>query len=177
MRRRRPTPHLAVNVPSASNFPQSNGLLFWLFPELLIKQICNELKPTRKSPAMQRYLCLAIACIVVFNLFFIGAKPVAVGLFLPPWDKVAHFVVFSGITVLLWFGLDERLQFSIVPIVIAIGALDEIHQTTLPGRQGDGLDFGADAAAALCTAGILYFIEHRRRKNGRPENNDAAPTL
>lgn len=122
----------------------------------------QELRALYQSSRVRRYFCLLIAGIVVFNLFFIGSKPVAVGLFLAPWDKVAHYAVFSCITALLWYGFNGRRPALIVLLVIAIGALDEIHQTTLPGRQADILDFATDITAALCAGCLLYWMERRR---------------
>jgi VanZ family protein len=126
------------------------------------------LQPLRnfwQSSIVQQRICLLIACIVVFNLFYLGTKPIAVDLFLPPWDKVAHYVVFSCITALLWFGTNGRLPLVIVLIVAVIGGLDELHQSTLPERQADFLDFATDVVAALCTGYLLDRINRWRHRN------------
>lgn len=123
-----------------------------------------------KASSALRYLSLLIAGVVVFNLFYLGSKPVAVGLFLPPWDKVAHALAFSGITALLWFGVNGRLPFAVVLLVAVIGAADEIHQSTLPGREADVLDFATDAAAALCTACLLHWYNRWRQHRAAVQN-------
>lgn len=40
-----------------------------------------------------RSFCLAAAAAVTFQLFYLGSQPFAAGLFQPPWDAVAHFIV------------------------------------------------------------------------------------
>jgi VanZ family protein len=117
-----------------------------------------------------RALCLLAAAFLVFNLFYVGTKPVAVGLFVPPWDKVAHFLFFSAIAALLWLGVNGRLPAIITLLVIAIGGLDELHQATLPGREADVFDFATDTAAALCTIYLFNWLNHRL---GLPPRNKA----
>lgn len=95
---------------------------------------------------------------MVFGLFHVGAQPVAVGLFSSPWDKLAHGVYYSVLTVSGWIALGPRRPFSIAFAVITIAALDEINQLSLPGRSADWLDFLADVAA--CSVALL--ILHRR---------------
>jgi VanZ family protein len=51
----------------------------------------------------------------------------------------------------------------VIVTAIAIGALDELHQASLPGRVADAADFLADACAATGT-GIFLFLLHARRK-------------
>ncbi len=117
----------------------------------------------RARPAF-RALCLLAAAIMVFNLFYIGAKPVAVGLFTSHWDKVAHFLFFSTIAGLLWLGCDGRWPLVVALIVIAVGGLDELHQATLPGREADLPDFATDTTAACCTVCVLMWLDHRESR-------------
>jgi len=54
----------------------------------------------------------------------------------------------------------------VFPTVVAVGALDELHQASLPGRVADARDFltnvcaGAGAAFALL---LLYGADRSRR--------------
>jgi VanZ family protein len=109
-----------------------------------------------KLPLNRQLFCWLVVCALVFNLFYLGSKPVAVGLFAAPWDKLAHFTVFSVITALLWMGTRKRHPISVILAVALIGGLDEVHQSTLPGREADIWDFLTDAAAAALTTYLLH---------------------
>ncbi len=52
-------------------------------------------------PTETRWLCLALAAAVTFQLFYLGAQPFAAGLTPVPWDKLAHLAVFAFLTTLL----------------------------------------------------------------------------
>jgi len=93
--------------------------------------------------------------LMVFSLFYVGSKPVAVGLFQPPWDKVAHGVFFSAIAVLFWVAANGRWPVLIALAVIAIGGLDELHQMNLPGRSADWADFLVDMLSSAVAIGLL----------------------
>lgn len=107
---------------------------------------------------VNRWLCLATALVIVGLLFYLGGKPVAVGLFPEPWDKLAHFAVFGTVTGLLWIGLGRRLGLLVIVLIAAIGALDEWHQAGLPGRSADYRDFLTDVGAAI----FVVFVLQRR---------------
>jgi len=107
---------------------------------------------------------LAIAALIVFLLFYLGAKPVAVGLFPEPWDKLAHFVTYAAIAALLCLGLPRRWQwYAALPVGI-IGALDEWHQVYLPGRSADLGDLLTDIVAAIFAVTAIHLVRtHRQR--------------
>jgi VanZ family protein len=100
---------------------------------------------------------------MVLTLFYLGSKPVAVGLFATPWDKVAHGMFFSTITALLWLATRARLPWLVVITVILVGGLDELHQATLPGRAADWADFMVDVLAALGTTYLLLLHTNASR--------------
>lgn len=91
-------------------------------------------------------------------LFYLGAKPLAVGLFAEPWDKFAHFIVFGTITSLLWVGAAGRRPILLLAIVSLIGALDEWRQAYLPGRSLDMGDLAIDISAAILTLMALQVM-------------------
>ena len=109
----------------------------------------------RRAPLLQ-FLCLLLATVVIFQLFYLGSQPFAAGLIPPPWDKLAHFVVYSAITALLWIGTGGSTPALVIMAVIAVGALDELHQANLPGRDAALGDFLVDACAGIGTAMLLY---------------------
>ncbi len=104
-----------------------------------------------------RVSCLLVALAIAVNLFWLGAKPVAVNLIPAPWDKLAHFSVFSTLTVLVWIGTAGRMPIAAIVAVVCLGALDELHQGTLPGRSADMMDFMTDLLAGTLTGSILYM--------------------
>jgi hypothetical protein len=104
-----------------------------------------------------RVSCLLVALAIAINLFWLGAKPVAVNLIPAPWDKLAHFAVFSTLTVLVWIGTAGRMPITAIVAVVCLGALDELHQGTLLGRSADMMDFLTDLLAGTLTGSILYM--------------------
>ncbi|MEQ1883313.1 MAG: VanZ family protein [Burkholderiales bacterium] len=66
-----------------------------------------------------------------------------------PFDKLAHFTYFSTIAVLFAHaGGVKRLWLPLI-LVPLIGALDEWHQMSVPGRYGSVWDWSADFAGSL----------------------------
>lgn len=119
-------------------------------------------RPASLVPAAWRALCLALAALIVFNLFYLGAKPFAAGLFPAPWDKLAHLAAYGSLTALLWLGAGGRMTFTVIAAVVAIGGLDELHQAGIPGRDADGADFAVDVLAGF-VAGALMLLYARRK--------------
>lgn len=124
-------------------------------------------RPGSLVPAGWRALCLALAALIVFNLFFLAAKPFAAGLFPAPWDKLAHLAAYGTLTVLLWLGAGGRMTFTVIAAVVAIGGLDELHQAGIPGRVADIGDFAADVVAGF-SAGALMLLLARRKWRAEP---------
>jgi VanZ family protein len=116
------------------------------------------------SHPLMRCLCLALAAAMTFQLFYTGSDPAAAALIpAPPWDKLAHLTVYSVITGLAWFGTAGRMPLSVIAAVIVLGALDELHQGSLPGRVADVADFAADVCAAASTGAGLLLRDLRRQ--------------
>jgi VanZ family protein len=123
--------------------------------------------PGRSSPLVPRpwrALCLVLALVIVFNLFFLAAKPFAAGMFPPPWDKLAHLTVYGGLTVLLWLGTGGRMTFTVIAAVVAVGGLDELHQAGIPGRAADIGDFAVDVLAGLAAGTLMLLLARRKWK-------------
>lgn len=83
-------------------------------------------------------------------------------------DKALHFSIYAILAFLL-----TRLTFETVPrwraaalaVVIAVvfGALDEWHQSFIPGRSTELADWYADAAGTACGA-VLGALGRRRQR-------------
>jgi VanZ family protein len=111
-----------------------------------------------------RSACLVAAATIAANLFYLGAQPFAAGLFTGHWDKVAHLGTFSTIALLGWLGTAGHYPFSVAAVVAAIGALDELHQSTLPGREASWADFLCDLLASSLTCLLLNAIAQRAKR-------------
>lgn len=109
-----------------------------------------------------RLLDLLAVAVLVFLLFYLGAQPGAGQLFPEPWDKLAHFLFYGGITGMLWLGVGGRRGWAVVLLVIAIGAADELHQRYLPERTADWADFFTDVVAALFAVAVLHGLRRWR---------------
>lgn len=115
------------------------------------------------SSRIFRFVCLAGALYFIIGLFWMGAKPIAVGLFPAPLDKVAHFATFGLIAALLWLALQRGHPLLVIVIVSAIGAADEFYQRFLPGRSASLEDLAVDIFAAVV---IVSLLEYARRREG-----------
>jgi len=110
------------------------------------------------------------AATLAVALFWGGGQPFAVGLFPVPYDKLAHSVYFAMLAALLWFGTGGRWPVLLFLVVSAIGGLDELHQSTLPGRVADFYDYLIDTVAAGLVITLLEknktvlgALQHRKR--------------
>jgi hypothetical protein len=105
-----------------------------------------------------RLVALVLLLLLLASLFAGGAQPAAVGLFSVPWDKVAHAGLFAVFAVLIGLAVGlVRVPRGLLLLLaflgaLAIGAADELHQATLPGRQAGWDDLAADAVGALIGA-------------------------
>jgi VanZ family protein len=104
------------------------------------------------------------AVAIVLALFGLGRLPGAGSLFSSPWDKLAHLFVYGALAVCIRLGARDRPAAWAVLITAAVGLLDELHQTTIPGRTAEVADFLADAAGALLgVAACMVFRGIRSR--------------
>jgi VanZ family protein len=113
------------------------------------------------SNSVVRLICLMLCIGMIASLFYFGSQPVAVGLFRAPMDKVAHFVTFALITVLLWVALFRGRPLLLVALVSCIGVADEVHQIFLPGRAAGLDDLATDILAAMVTVLLLVWAGAR----------------
>lgn len=103
------------------------------------------------------------AAVSMATFLFLGAKTAAqVPLFPPPFDKAAHFAYYGSMALLLAHGLGLRRLAVPLLLVPLIGALDEWHQLSVPGRDGSVWDWLADFLGAV-TAVCVYRAWRERR--------------
>ena len=101
---------------------------------------------------------------IAAGLYFGGALPVAVDLFTPPWDLLAHATLFSVVAATTGVASGARgwrlLLFGLLG-ASAVGSMDELHQLRLPGRHADWEDLLADVLGGflgICCLGVLYRL-------------------
>jgi VanZ family protein len=91
--------------------------------------------------------------VVVVNLLYHGHQPYAVGLFRPPWDKLAHLTLFGAIGGLLWLAAGAQRVALVVALAALLGLIDESAQALAPGRSVDWRDWVMDVLGAA--AGVM----------------------
>lgn len=116
-------------------------------------------------PAWLRAGAATLLVALAANLFYHGAQPYAVGLIQPPWDKLAHAVLFGGVAGLAWVALGGRgriADLGAFVVAAGIGAIDEAVQSLLPGRSVDAVDLVADVVGAALAVWLLRTLRARR---------------
>lgn len=96
------------------------------------------------------------------GLFILGAQPIAVGLFSPPWDKLAHVGTFALIGCAAGVASGSqgwRRAACCVAGALALGVADELHQVYLPGRSASWADLLADTVGGVFGASFLYLAQ------------------
>lgn len=119
---------------------------------------------SRSDPfAFLKLGAMVVVGVVLFFLFDLGSKPVAVDLVPAPWDKLAHGALFAFLAFIGGYSatiLDlPRRQLLVATFIAAVllGAADELHQLSLPGRHAGFDDLACDAAGALIGVLALRF--------------------
>lgn len=121
----------------------------------------------------------ALAWAVV--IFLVSSRPtLPVGLELG-LDKVAHFVTYGVLGCALARGqhLSGWPWVSALVLGLAYGALDELHQSFVPGRFADAADWAADALGTAAGVSIFHWWHRRRTGQARRRSGTAttsAPT-
>ena len=84
-----------------------------------------------------------------------------------PLDKIAHFLMYGVLGAVAAVGWLRAARSPAAPVVIAlslcVGAIDELHQRTVPGRTSDVADFVADTAGVLTGFAIMRRLGTRIR--------------
>lgn len=119
-----------------------------------------------------RWLPLAAWVVLIFGLSSIPGLSTE-DIDLPGWfDKVVHAVEYTVLALLIYrgFGYGRSRPGGItVLIAVATGAglaaLDELYQSTVPGRYPSAIDFAADAVGVL--AGTLLAVYRQRIRGER----------
>ena len=84
-----------------------------------------------------------------------------------PLDKAAHFLLYGllGVLVALGWRWSDRSPAILWPLLVAIavGATDEMHQRSVPGRSSDVVDWFADVAGIVTACALVVrFVKDPR---------------
>ena len=111
------------------------------------------------------YLPLVLYWIVIFVLTTIPKDPVPQ--FFNGQDKLEHLGAYFVLAILLNITLYFQKRFKLIAnksflftalFVSGYGAIDELHQLFVPGRQCDFFDWTADTIGGILGVSIIYLF-------------------
>ena len=106
-----------------------------------------------------RTLCLLLLASLVTLLLVGGHQPQSQSVLLsPPFDKVAHAVVYGGFAALAWVAAGARKHLLPMAVVLVVGLMDETMQYYTPGRHADLADLVADLLGGALALAILVQL-------------------
>jgi hypothetical protein len=76
-----------------------------------------------------------------------------------PWDKAVHFALYAASAALLWLGCGGQRPRLILLALSVLGALDELMQTSVPGRSGDFANWAIDTLSAVITIALIPRVQ------------------
>jgi VanZ family protein len=115
---------------------------------------------SREEAVVTRVLAYAPAVVWAALLLFLGGRSdvptVDTGL---PLDKAAHFLFYGFLGALATIGWKKSNRWPALPIAIvlamSVGAIDEVHQASVPGRSSDIFDWFADSAGIITACWVV----------------------
>ncbi|WP_259315903.1 VanZ family protein [Capillimicrobium parvum] len=123
---------------------------------------------TATADRMTRVLRIAPPVALMALIWYLSSQP-DVGPDLGAWARLAtsavHFGQFAVLFALWWWALDRRALPAAL-ITLAWAGLDEIHQSWVPRRDADPIDFAVDAAGILAAWLVLRAATARSERRG-----------
>lgn len=98
---------------------------------------------------------LVLGIVLIILLTWINGRPEAAGLVHVPWDKIAHGLIFSCITLSFGLSTGGRRRWFVFLFMTAFAIFDELRQLFLPGRTASISDFATDLLAITV---ILWVV-------------------
>lgn len=99
-------------------------------------------------------------------IWWLSDQP-SVGPDLGDWARLAtsavHFAEFALLYALWWWALRGN-ALAAAAIALAWAGLDELHQSWVPGRDADPIDFAVDAAGIAFSWALCRSLVRRRRR-------------
>lgn len=134
-------------------------LRFTLFLRLSAQRLWND-KRLQKS---LQILALIGLTALIFLIFIWGSKPIAIGLFRPPMDKVVHALIYALMLLLANAAFPKANRLILFIAIVVVGVLDEIHQLSLRGRVSDLKDLAADILGCGLMSLVLHYLSQRSK--------------
>ena len=120
---------------------------------------------------------LLLLILYVATIFLISTRPnlTSPGPDFEYKDKVAHVAEYFFLGTLLFWGIGWTVSrtsvllvfFFLFSVGVSIGAIDEMVQGYIPGRQTDIYDWFADAAGVATGVGLTMAISLYRRQSSK----------
>ena len=119
---------------------------------------------------LRRVLAYVPAAVWAVLLILIGGRSTVPRVESPlPLDKAAHFVMYGVLGVLAVKGWERagRSPRLLLVLVLAslVGAGDEVHQSTVPGRSAEVADWIADTLGIVAAALLILRITRENHTN------------
>lgn len=115
---------------------------------------------------MKRLLPFAPAATWALVILALGSIPSLTPPIDLPLDKLGHFTMFAVLGALLARGLHRAgIRAALAwPLLFGalVGAIDELHQRSVPGRSSDIADFIADFAGCALALWLTHHLLERR---------------
>jgi len=101
------------------------------------------------------WLWMVLGIVLMTLLTWFNGRPEAVGLLHAPWDKVAHGLIFGGLTLIFGLSVGVRWRWFVFLFMVAYAAFDELRQMFLPGRTASMGDFATDVLAIIAALWVV----------------------
>ncbi len=141
---------------------------------LKLAAVGKGLKATTEDPVRERLMAWGPAAGWAAVLFFLGGRPGAGVSLFPGSDKVAHLALYAVLGLALARGRlrapSSPPHLVLVLLGVALGVLDELHQSYVPGRDASGWDALADTLGVV--AGYALFLTNDRRAESVPPGDE-----
>lgn len=122
----------------------------------------------------KRWLYFAPAIFYCGLIFFLSERSLKLKLGIQFWDKGTHWLEFLVLGFLLalgfFYNLPEKPFLRIYLTAMTgffTGAVDELHQSLVPGRQCDWKDWLADIIGVTVGLAIFWLLYQKKRKTQR----------
>ncbi len=113
---------------------------------------------------MLKFVNVTLLIIYCSFIYWLSSKPsIPTPMFFIHQDKIHHMGAYFIMGVLAWRVFNEFFSKPLLISVISLcfcslyGLLDEWHQSFVPGRDADVLDWTADTLGATIALSIIYF--------------------
>jgi VanZ family protein len=121
---------------------------------------------TAASDRRPRLLRTVLPLALMAVIWWLSDQP-SVGPDLGDWARLAtsavHFAEFALLYALWWWALRGN-ALAAAAIALAWAGLDEVHQSWVPGRDADPIDFVVDAAGIAFSWALCRSLARRRRR-------------